>query len=103
MNFKSIENLKVNLKEISEKGFIENHREGDNGGVGRTLEDEMGIIENNLKTGDFKVGDEWVELKTQRRKAANRITLSTKEPQWIINKFEAVKKTGYKDHKGELD
>lgn len=102
MDFKNIEELKAKLKEISKKGFIENHREGDDGGVGRTLEDEMDIVENNLKIGDFMVGDEGVELKTQRRKASSRITLSTKEPEWIFDKLETIKKTGYKDVKGRV-
>jgi len=100
MNFKDLAELKAKLTEIKNKGFIENHREGDNGGVGRTLEDEMDISENNLKKGDFIIGTEGVELKSQRRKASSRITLSTKEPEWIFNKFDVIRKTGYKDKKG---
>lgn len=101
MNFENLEQLKLKLQEIKNKGFIKSHRK-DNTGIGKTLEDEMNISENNLKTGDFMVGDGWVELKAQRRKASSRITLSTKEPEWIFDKLNTIKKTGYKDSKGRV-
>ena len=36
------------LKEISETGWIPNGRAGNSGGIGNTLEDLLGIKENNL-------------------------------------------------------
>ena len=102
MDFKNLEDLKTKLREISQKGFIENKRPNNVGGVGNTLEDELEIAENNLPEGDFKIGKITVELKTQRKKASNRITLSTKEPIWIIDKKKVITKTGYKDVKGRI-
>src|SRR3989344_1537916 len=99
MDFKDLEELKEKLKEIKEKGFIKTHREG-NTGIGKTLEDELNIIENNSPKGDFNLGDIPVELKAKRKKSSNRITLYTKEPIWIIDKYEVISKTAYKDIKG---
>ncbi|MBA7674090.1 hypothetical protein ES703_82297 [subsurface metagenome] len=99
MNFKSVEELQEKLKQISNKGFIKTHRQG-NTGNGKTLEDEMNITENNNPKGDFKIGKKDVELKTQRTTAKNRVTLFTKEPVWNRNKHEIVNKTGYIDKKG---
>mgnify|MGYP001610360715 CR=1 FL=1 len=99
MNFDDLEKLKVKLKEISIKGFIKSHRK-DNTGIGKTLEDVMEIAENNIAEGDFKVGKEFVELKAQRKKASSRVTLSTKEPEWMKDKLDTILKTGYKDKSG---
>jgi len=99
MNFRNLKELKSKLQEISSRGFIKSHRK-DNTGIGKTLEDEMDISENNFATGDFKVGKQWVELKTQRKSASSRVTLSTKEPSWTGNKHEIIQRTGYIDAKG---
>lgn len=50
------------LKEIAEMGWILNARKGNHGGIGNTLEDLLGIKENNLPIPNAA---EW-ELKTQR-------------------------------------
>ena len=100
MNFRDLRELKTKLLEIKNKDFIKTSRKGDQGGVGRTLEDEMDISENNYVTGDFKVGKQWVELKAQRKSASNRVTLGTKEPTWNGNKHKIIEKTGYIDAKG---
>ena len=99
MDFVSLEELKQKLKEISEKGFIKSHRPN-NTGIGKTLEDEMGISENNLPEHDFTIGKTLIELKAQRVEAGTPVTLSTKEPSWKMNKFEVIRKTGYSDKKG---
>lgn len=99
MDFMSLEELKQRLKEISEKGFIKSHR-SNNTGIGKTLEDEIGISENNLPEHDFTIGKTLVELKAQRIEAGTPVTLSTKEPTWKMNKFEVIRKTGYSDKKG---
>src|SRR3989344_7587432 len=99
MDFASLGELKQKLKDISEKGFIKSHR-SNNTGIGKTLEDEMGISENNLPEHDFTIGKTLIELKAQRIEAGTPVTLSTKEPTWKINKFEVIRKTGYSDKKG---
>ena len=99
MDFQDLEELKQKLKEISKKGFIKSHRLN-NTGIGKTLEDEMGISENNLPEHDFTIGNRLVELKAQRIEAGTPVTLSTKEPTWKMNKFEAIRKTGYLDKQG---
>ena len=50
------------LKKIAELGWIVNARRGNAGGIGNTLEDLLGIKENNLPIPN---ATEW-ELKTQR-------------------------------------
>ncbi len=99
MDFASLEELKQKLKKISEKGFIKSHR-SNNTGIGKTLEDEMGISENNLPEHDFTIGKTLIELKAQRIEAGTPVTLSTKEPTWKINKFDMIRRTGYLDKKG---
>lgn len=54
--------LITKLKEISAIGFIPSARKGNHGGIGNTLEDLLGIEENNLPIPNAA---EW-ELKAQR-------------------------------------
>lgn len=68
--------LIAKLKEIVAMGWIENRRHGNDGGVGNTLEDLLGIEENNLPIPNAA---EW-ELKTQRLKTVSMITLAHMEP-----------------------
>lgn len=42
------ESLIAKLKSIREMGWISNRRHGNSGGVGNTLEDLLGLQENNL-------------------------------------------------------
>jgi len=56
------EELNSKLKELAEMGWVPNKRFGNHGGVGNTLEDYLGIEENNLPIPN---ASEW-ELKTQR-------------------------------------
>jgi len=64
------------LREIRNKGWIPNARHGNAGGVGNTLEDLLGIAENNLPIPNAA---EW-ELKCQRRNTSSLITLFHMEP-----------------------
>lgn len=64
------------LKEIAAKGWIENHRHGNHGGAGNTLEDLLGIEENNLPIPNAA---EW-ELKTQKIGSSSLTTLFHCEP-----------------------
>lgn len=72
----SKEELINNLKEIYSKGWIENKRGRNNGAVGNTLEDLLGIPENNLPIPNAA---EW-ELKAQRTNTSSLVTLFHMEP-----------------------
>lgn len=64
------------LKQIAEMGWIPNARKGNQGGIGNTLEDLLGIKENNLPIPN---ASEW-ELKTQRLNSSSLTTLFHSEP-----------------------
>ncbi len=68
--------LIAKLKEISAMGWIPNARRGNAGGIGNTLEDLLGIKENNLPIPNAA---EW-ELKTQRLNSSSLTTLFHMEP-----------------------
>jgi hypothetical protein len=68
--------LVQSLKEIRKRGWIPNARYGNVGGVGNTLEDLLGIEENNLPLPN---ASEW-ELKCQRTGTSSLITLFHMEP-----------------------
>ena len=68
--------LIAKLKEISAMGWIPNARRGNAGGIGNTLEDLLGIEENNLPIPNAA---EW-ELKTQRVNTTSLTTLFHMEP-----------------------
>lgn len=71
------------LKEISKQGWIPNTRHGNAGGIGNTLEDLLGIKENNLPIPN---ASEW-ELKTQRIATSSLTTLFHIEPSPRAVKF----------------
>jgi hypothetical protein len=86
------------LQEVEEMGYIETHRSG-NTGIGKTLEDLLGIEENNEQLADA-VG---AEIKAGRRDSGSRTTLFTKEPPRSdrdIWASDLVEKYGYTDDKG---
>jgi len=68
--------LKRKLKAIKALGFVKTHRKGDTG-IGKTLEDLLGIKENNIPLPDI---GEIAELKAYRRSASSMLTLFTLEP-----------------------
>lgn len=102
------EALIAKLKEIAAMGWISNARDGNHGGVGNTLEDLLGIVENNLPIPNAA---EW-ELKTQRLGSASLVTLFHSEPSPRAVRFVpsvllpgfgwAHKEAGAKYPKGEL-
>ncbi len=63
------------LREIEEMGYIRTHRAG-NTGVGKTLEDLLGIKENNIPGPNSAM----IELKSARKNAKSMLTLFTKSP-----------------------
>ena len=96
------------LKEISAMGWILNKRKGNVGGIGNTLEDLLGINENNLPIPN---ASEW-ELKTQRIHSTSLTTLLHMEPsprairfvpQVLLPKYGwAHQEDGKKYPKGEM-
>ncbi|MFA5012745.1 MAG: MvaI/BcnI family restriction endonuclease [Ignavibacteria bacterium] len=70
------ESLIKELQDIAARGWIENARHGNSGGIGNTLEDLLGITENNLPMPNAA---EW-ELKSQRINSTSLTTLLHIEP-----------------------
>jgi hypothetical protein len=77
------EELITELKNISDMGWIDSSRSGNNGNVGNTLEDLLGIPENNLPIPN---ATEW-ELKTQHIDTTALTTLFHIEPSPRAVKF----------------
>lgn len=102
------ETLIEKLKQIAEMGWIPNARKGNQGGIGNTLEDLLGIKENNLPIPN---ASEW-ELKTQRLNSSSLTTLFHSEPspravrfvpQILLPKYGwAHQEDGKKYPKGEM-
>jgi hypothetical protein len=79
----SKEKLIESLKSIANMGWIENRRKGNHGGIGNTLEDLLGLSENNLPIPNAA---EW-ELKAQRFSTSSLTTLFHFEPSPRAVKF----------------
>jgi hypothetical protein len=77
------ESLTEALIGIAKQGWIPNARANNTGGIGNTLEDLLGITENNLPIPN---ASEW-ELKSQRLKTASLVTLFHQEPSPQAMKF----------------
>jgi len=71
------------FQKIAARGWIKNARRGNDGGVGNTLEDLLGIEENNLPIPN---ANEW-ELKSQRSDTSSLTTLFHMEPSPRAMKF----------------
>jgi len=83
------------LKEIKEVGYVKTHRAG-NTGVGKTLEDLLGITENNVPGPNAAM----IELKSARKNASSMLTLFTKSP--LPKKANSVllQRFGYESSRG---
>ena len=91
-----IAELKEKLSEIKQMGYVETLRKG-NTGVGYTLEELLGVKENNLQTPDL--GE--IEIKSHRKTASSPITMFTfNRGIWQIEQREVIKQYGYIDKKG---
>jgi len=66
----------LEIQKIKEMGFVQTHRSGPTG-IGKTLEDLLGITENNIAGPDFAT----YELKTGRKESSSMLTLFTKAPE----------------------
>ena len=72
---RTFDELLSDLKKLKDQGFVKTHRSGDTG-IGKTLEDLLGIEENNIQGPDGKD----TELKAARKNSASMLTLFTKSP-----------------------
>jgi hypothetical protein len=72
---KEYSELVEKLKELKARGYVRTHRAGDTG-LGKTLEDLLGIHENNVPGPNGVM----VELKSARKDSTSMMTLFTKSP-----------------------
>jgi hypothetical protein len=92
--------LPVKLLELRAAGWIRSTRRGDTG-IGKTIEDYLGIPENNLGEPDCLYQGIPVEIKSRRLETSSMITLFTLEPQTRhLKDADLVKKYGYKNSRG---
>ena len=87
---KSYSELLEGLKKLKEKGFVKTHRSG-NTGIGKTLEDLLGIDENNVPGPDAHM----IELKAARKNSSSMLTLFTKSPLPFGSNSILLEKYGY--------
>lgn len=92
----TINELKNRLSILKKKGFVSSLR-SHNTGIGHTLEQFLGLRENNISLPDLGR----LELKSQRIKSASLITLFTKKPDDLLNS-KALEKFGYPREKDNL-
>lgn len=80
---------------IKEMGYVRTHRAG-NTGVGKTMEDLLGITENNVAGPNAAM----IELKSARKNASSMLTLFTKSP--LPRKVNSVllQRFGYESARG---
>lgn len=83
MNIYTKDKLIKKFIEIEKLGWIKNGRFGNHGGIGNTLEDLLGIEENNLPIPNAA---EW-ELKAQKKNTSSLTTLFHSEPSPRAIKF----------------
>ena len=95
----SKEELIEKFKEIYAKGWILNKRGNNDGAVGNTLEDLLGIPENNLPIPNAA---EW-ELKAQRAATSSLLTMFHMEPSPRAMKVQLQVKEMSAASAGELD
>ena len=89
---KTFEELVDGIKELKERGFVKTHRSDDTG-IGKTLEDLLGIKENNFAGPD----GEDTELKAARKNSSSMLTLFTKAPSPRGTNSKLRKAYGYPD------
>lgn len=83
------------LKAIKEMGYIKTHRAG-NTGIGKTLEDLLGITENNVPGPNAAM----IELKSARKNVSSMLTLFTKSPLPPKANSALLKRFGYESARG---
>jgi hypothetical protein len=94
----NIEKFKAKFAKVKEKGWVKSQRKGPTG-IGQTLENLLGIDENNIALPDLGT----IELKAHRIGSSSMITLFTfNRKAWKMNPLSAIKKYGTKDKDGRL-
>ena len=83
------------LREIKEIGYIRTHRTG-NTGIGKTLEDLLGIEENNIPGPNATD----TELKSARKNVSSMLTLFTKSPLPRRSNSVLLQRFGYESMRG---
>jgi hypothetical protein len=92
--------LPVELARIKQMGWIRSRRKSDTG-IGKTIEDLLGIPENNIGEPDCIYKGYEVEIKAHRMWSSSMITLFTLEAGTRhLNDVELMRKYGYKNSKG---
>lgn len=92
-----IDELKARLEDLKDAGFIPTMRPGSTG-VGYTLEQRLGLSENNLPIPD--IGGR-VEVKATRASSSSLISLFTfNRSVWQVPQIQAIREFGYIDNKG---
>jgi len=90
--------FKTRFREVREHGFYKSMRRGPTG-VGHTLEQCLGLTENNVAVPDL--GD--VELKAHRDSVTSLITLFTfNRKAWVMQPLSAIRAYGTPDPNGRL-
>ncbi len=92
--------LQKELSKLKSEGWIKSHRVSDTG-VGKTIEDMLGIPENNVGKPDCIYNGREVEIKAHRVNSKSMITLFTLEAGIRrLRDVELMKKYGYIDKTG---
>lgn len=92
----TLREFKRRFAEVRKRGFIRSERSGPTG-IGHTLEQALGLTENNLPVPDLGK----VELKAHRENASNLITLFTfNRKAWVMKPLDAIHKYGTLDANG---
>lgn len=94
----TLDEFVVRFQKIRAMDWVKSARRGPTG-IGQTLENLLGLSENNIALPDF--GD--IELKAHRTNSNSMITLFTfNRKAWRMNPLEAVKKYGTLDKNGRI-
>lgn len=92
----TISEFREKFIQLKSRGFVRSHRKGSTG-VGHTLEQELGLKENNIAVPD--VG--FAELKAHRDRHTRLITLFTfNRKAWQMKPLPAIRRYGTVDDKG---
>lgn len=94
----TLEEFITEFTKIKNQGWIRTHRCG-NTGIGKTLEDLLGIPENNIQGPDFGI----YELKSTRKQSKSMLTLFTKAPEPAKSNTYLRLKYGYSSDAYEND
>lgn len=73
---------------VEKLGFVQSHR-SNNTGIGKTFEDYVGVVENNLNEPDLA----GYEIKTHRKESNSYVTIFTKAPSFPDNANTYLKDT----------